>query len=95
MSSVFSLDDFKLWMQAQSGFATEIPRARFVGLSVDPCIPRKKLAPRMCVREGSLEELVVDFSKHGGKVVEIDGKHLVVEVRSGSFSIPECCVRRR
>jgi hypothetical protein len=95
MNSIFSPDDFKKWMMKQSEFSIDIPRAQYLGSFVDVNIPMKKLASKICVREGNLEELVEDFSKRGGKVIDIDGKHLMVEVNSGSFSIPECCIRRR
>jgi hypothetical protein len=93
--SDFSVDDFKKWMSDQSGFSIEVPRgSRYVGLEVEPNIPKRKLGPKICVREGTLSELVEDFVKKGGKVIEIDGMHLVVEVDSGSFSIPQHCIRR-
>jgi len=95
MKNNFSPDDFKQWMQNQIGFSTNMSRTDYVGLTVNPMIPKKKLASHICVKEGNLEELVNDFAKHGGKVSEIDGKHLVVEVISGSFSIPQNCVRQR
>lgn len=91
---MFSPDDFKQWLQQQGSFSAAIPRANLMGLSVYSATPKRKLAPHMCVREGTLEELVIDFSKHGGTVIDIDGKHVVIEVKSGSFSIPECCIRR-
>jgi hypothetical protein len=95
MNDNFSFDDFKKWMLQQNGFSSTIPRINYIGISVDSNIPKRKLSPYICVRDGTLEELVNDFSKHGGIVVDIDGKHLVIEVNSGSFSIPENCVRRR
>ena len=95
MNNMFSPDDFKKWMQHQSGLSVNIPRINYLGLSVDSNVSPKRLTPKICVREGNLEELVEDFFKKGGKVVEIDGKHLVIEVNSGSFSVPQCCVRRR
>jgi hypothetical protein len=94
-SNSFSPDDFKQWMQNQVGFSASIPKVGYIGLTVNPMIPKKRIAPHMCVIEGMLDELVGDFAKHGGKVVEVDGKHLVVEVSSGSFSIPQNCVRQR
>ena len=91
---LFSLDDFKKWIQQQNAFSTVIKRTYYIGTTVESDIPKKKLASRMCVREGNLGELAEDFAKKGGVVIDIDGKHLVVEVDSGSFSLPECCVRR-
>ena len=38
---------------------------------------------------------VVVTQAGGGVIVDIDGKHLVIETASGSFSIPKLCVRRR
>ncbi|MCK9459700.1 MAG: hypothetical protein M0R80_08680 [Proteobacteria bacterium] len=95
MDNIFSLDDFKRWMKQQTGFATNLPSSYVIGATVDSGIPKSKLAPKMCVREGNLEELVKDFVKTGGKIIDIDGKHLVIETTSGSFSIPKVCIRRR
>lgn len=95
MSNTFSVDEFKRWMKQQAGFSINLPMSYEIGVTVDSGIPKNKLAPKMCVREGNLEELVNNFARSGGKVIDIDGKHLVVETTSGSFSIPKICVRRR
>jgi uncharacterized protein (DUF3820 family) len=93
MNNIFSPDDFKNWMTKQNDFSIDLPREYYVGLFVRSGIPQKKLASKICVQEGTLEDLTNSFSKRGGKIIEIDGKNLIIETKNGTFSIPANCIR--
>lgn len=91
----FSLDDFKTWIKVQEDFDIKMPKEKVIGAYVESKILSKKLLSKICVEEGELYEVAVDFRRHGGTVIGMDGKSLLIEVNSGTFFIPRQCVRKR
>jgi hypothetical protein len=91
----FSLDDFKSWMKVQKDFDAKMPKDETIGAYVEAKIPGKKILSKICVEEGDLYEVASDFRRHGGTVINVDGKSLLVEVNAGTFYIPRQYVRKR
>ena len=94
--SKLSLDDFKRWMKSNSKtFQTEQLPNRLVGLKVESKVSVSKIYSKMTTEDlGSEEEIAEDFVKNGGKIADVDGKSLLIEVESGSFFINRCYIRR-
>jgi hypothetical protein len=87
----FSLNDFKKWMENQN---TEEKTNDIVGMSVESKISMKKLLEKIEPESGDLYEVAKDFRRQGGRVAEMDGSSLLIEVNSGSFIISRLFVRR-
>jgi len=82
---IFSLDDFKKWMEDQDDEKLRMETEQEVGSEVQSKINLKKLMNRIEAEEGNEEELSKEFIDDGGTVLEsIDNKFLI-EVSSGSF----------
>ena len=86
----FSLNDFKKWMANQN----EEKTPDIIGMTVESKISMKKLLDKIEPETGELYEVAKDFRTHGGRVSEMDGSSLLIEVDSGSFIISRLFVRR-
>jgi hypothetical protein len=83
--SSFCLHEFKNWMDRQNQNEQSAPYIS--GMEVVSKVPYKKLISKMEPENGELHELARDFRKEGGIISEIDGVDLLIEVRSGTFTI--------
>ena len=88
-------NNFKDWV---SGF--EFPKINrkknyLIGLEVYPKVRTKKLIKKIIPQEGNLSDLVTDFKNKGGEILQVEGKNFIIEVYSGSFSIPRIYVTKR
>ena len=92
----FSLQDFKQWMSHQKDQPTKSSHhERLVGLRVESKVSAKRLLHKICAEEGEVEELAKEFKRDGGVILEVDDNHnLLIEVDSGSFTIPRFFVRK-
>ena len=87
--------NFKDWV---SGFEfPKIDRKKnyLIGLEVYPKVRTKKLIKKIIPQEGNLSDLVTDFKNKGGEISQVEGKNFIIEVYSGSFSIPRIYVTKR
>lgn len=96
MTSRLSLDDFKKWMKENPTDAPliERPKNPLIGIQVESKIPLKRLAAKILDQNGNLEEIVSDFSKNGGTIIETEDKRFCIEVKSGTFYIHRAYVAR-
>ena len=90
----FSLDEFKNWMQSNGGNYIPGLSRKIIGSLASPRIAPNKLVSKISLEEGDLQTITRDFKK-GGRVVGVDGKSLLIEVKSGTFYIPRQYVEIR
>jgi len=94
----FSLDDFKKWMESQKDDhdeQTQLKRASdLIGVQVESKVSERKLISRMVPEDGEAEDLALDFLAEGGVITDVNGKDFLIEVESGTFYIPQHCIRR-
>lgn len=95
----FSFDDFKKWMDSHDNKESETHEPyqfenNFLGLKVESKINSRKLLSKVIAEEGELEELIVDFKKHGGEIIEVNGKDFLIEVSSGKFYLSRYYVKK-
>lgn len=85
--SNFSLDDFKKWIAEQDRKRSNkrVVHNSLVGTLVESRISPKRLKDRMMIEEGDSKELIRDFIKDGGIVLEVNDKDLLIQVDSGTF----------
>jgi hypothetical protein len=94
-SDKFSLDNFKRWMKGHNEEHTlDKPKSGLVGTFVTSKVGVRKLVDKMVTEGSNLEEIAIDFRESGGKIVEVDGKNLVIEVATGLFTINRYYIRR-
>ena len=90
----FSLQDFKKWMDSQD----DKPKSRYahlIGLHVESKLGSKRLINKITQREGEIEELAKEFKRDGGIILEVDEDcNLLIEVDSGTFTIPRYFIRK-
>jgi hypothetical protein len=92
----FSFDDFKRWIKSQDQRQDARPvQKTFLGTWVESKINTKKLMSKMCSESGDVEELALDFKRDGGIVIDVEGKEFIIEVDSGTFTIPRNYVKRK
>jgi len=92
----FNLDNFKKWMRGQTDFDPKSKPKSYrdiIGIYVESKVSTKKLADKIEVAKGDLHEVVTDFKHDGGTVIDVNGKDFLIEVKSGSFTIPRFYVR--
>jgi hypothetical protein len=91
----FSPDVFRKWLEKQDQPESKMTRKNhLIGTLVESKLNAKRTRERMCVEEGDLYELSKEFSKSGGSIIGIDDKNFIIEVYSGTFSMPRQFVRR-
>ena len=90
-------NSFKNWISDSDFEFPKINRRKnyLIGLEVYPKVRTKKLVEKMIPQEGNLIELVADFKNKGGEISQVEGKNFIIEVYSGSFSIPRIYVTKR
>jgi len=90
----FSLQDFKKWMDNQH----DQPKSRYahlVGLHVESKLSTKRLVNKITPDDGDVNELAKEFKRDGGVILEVDEDYnLLIEVDSGTFTIPRYFVRK-
>lgn len=82
----FSVDDFKKWIEKDHKVT---PKDEAIGGLVESVVSNKRLAAKMVVEDGDQEELIEDFRKNGGKIIDVQAKGFLIEVNAGSFFIPK------
>jgi hypothetical protein len=88
----FDLNDFKNWMNHQD---EQKDTKKSIGLKVESKIHLKKLTHRILeVDKGEKEQVAKDFIENGGKILDEDGKNLLIEVSNGSFFLHKMYVRK-
>ncbi|RDJ35638.1 MAG: hypothetical protein DWQ19_12535 [Crenarchaeota archaeon] len=80
---MFSLDDFKKWMETQED--SDHPELVRVRSKISP----KKLMEKMHPEEGDEEEMAREFAKLGGILIETNDGLALIDVKSGRFSVKE------
>jgi hypothetical protein len=83
---------FKKWLSNQRDLSDRDP---FVGLEVEAKSPYRRILARMEVQEGELEQVAKDFKKNGGKISEVNGHTMLIEVTSGNFLIHRMHIKRK
>ncbi len=78
----FSFDDFKSWLEKEDTIEEHFEE----DVHVKPKINPRKLLNKIDVESGDIEDIIKEF-KNGGKVVDQEGRKLLIEVKSGSFFI--------
>ena len=94
----FSVHDFKHWMSENATNQFNLqqpPKRKGVGQEVESRVSLKRLLTRIEPEEGNIEDVAHEFKENGGKILEIDGSLLMVEVANGTFIIPRACCRRK
>jgi|GEM_PF-5736021 len=92
-----SLDNFKKWMRSQE--KSNLNQGNNwhksgVGLVIESKLSAKRLLLKIRAEEGEVDTLVKDFSEKGGTVIDVDNKHFLVEVSTGTFYIHRCYVKK-
>jgi hypothetical protein len=89
----FNMGDFKKWItDNDTHFEMKKPSPK--GLVVESKVDKKSLLKHVSTVEGDAYEMTVDFLENCGTVVDIDGKNFIIEVNSGTFSVPRNYVTR-
>jgi hypothetical protein len=91
----FSLQDFKKWMSSQND-QPKSRHAHLVGLHVESKLSIKRLVNKIIPDdEADVNELAKEFRRDGGVILQIDEDcNLLIEVDSGTFTIPRYFVRK-
>lgn len=93
MNNKISLDDFKKWMKSGDAFQYDENRdVEQIDGMVIPKIKSKRITEQMTTDDDPYE-IMLDFNKNGGKVLESDGIQLHIEVESGTFYIDKRLVK--
>ena len=93
----FSLNDFKKWMSHQNDEPKKSShQEHLIGLRVESKLSTKRLINRITPEEDcDVEEMAKNFRRDGGVILEIDDDYnLLIEVDSGTFTIPRFFVRK-
>ena len=95
----FSLDDFKKWMRNHNEDESaqthaEPKQSSLIGTVVESKIDEDRIQAKMKNPDGHPEDLSLEFFENGGVISDVDGKHFLIEVDSGSFLIHRAFVRR-
>jgi hypothetical protein len=93
-NDIFSLDNFKKWINNQKEFDSRIKKKFPIGEQVESKVSVKKFSEVMTLEDGQMNRVVKDFMKNGGKIKEVSGKEFLVEVTMGSFYVSKNYVRR-
>jgi hypothetical protein len=92
---ILSLYDFKKWMAHQDDQPTKKRHDHLIGLKVESKLGTKRLINKITPNEGIVEDLAKEFRRDGGIILEVDDDcNLLIEVESGSFTIPRFFVRK-
>lgn len=94
MNKEFSPEYFKKWMEGQDEQISITRKNYLIGIEVESKLVKNRILTKICVQDGDLYELTEDFIKNGGKIIDVDGKNFIIEVYSGTFSVPRQFVRR-
>lgn len=90
----FSLQDFKKWMDNQND-QPKSRHAHLIGIHVESKLGTKRLVNKITLAEGDVDELAKEFKRDGGVILEVDEEcNLLIEVDSGTFTIPRYFVRK-
>jgi hypothetical protein len=90
-----NVNDFKKWMKDQEDQESMgIEKIDLTGTAVESKVNSKRLVDNMWSENGQEIELALDFRKNGGKILEVLGKNFLIEVLSGTFTIPRNYVKR-
>jgi hypothetical protein len=94
----FSPDNFKKWLNSHGNENYSMSRIKFknslIGVCVESKINSKRLMCKMEAETENLSEMAEDFCENGGKIIEVDEKHFIIEVSKGQFSIHRCYVKK-
>lgn len=88
----FSVDKFKEWFditndEREFKLDKSLKIKELIGKTVESSVNQKKLSSKLLIESGDREEVIKEFYENGGEVVDVDGKTLLIEVKSGSFYI--------
>lgn len=97
----YSVNDFKHWLSQQQDvskfFSIGLDRIdeedELVGKRVKARVSANKLLEKIECDEDDPQSLLADFLKSGGSILESKDKRYLIEVESGSFSLPKFCVK--
>ena len=98
--SDFCIDDFKNWMSSNSlssrfDFNAKHLLKKGIGIEVESKVNLRKLVSKIDPEGGDALVLAKEFREYGGRVLDVDGSLYLVEVDSGSFTIPRAyCTRK-
>ena len=93
----FSLQDFKEFLSKDEDMKKffEISPSSdddISGVEAMPKVSKKKILENIEVETGDVDEVVEEFMKNGGSIVESEGKKYLITTESGDFRIPMFCV---
>lgn len=89
----FALNDFKKWMSNEEEVNSN--KCHLFGIRVESRINSKRLMDKIEIKEGDLTEVVKEFKKYGGIILDTDSdQNFLIEVDSGSFLIPKYLVKK-
>ena len=107
MKKPISLHDFKNWLSnqpdmneffnigAMSEDEPERKYQKYIGCDVVAKVSSRKLIEKIETEGSDPEALIEEFVADGGVVSDVEGKNVIIEVESGSFSLPRFCVTLR
>lgn len=93
----FSFDNFKKWMESHpQDYTVERPEQanELVGAHVKSKVQLKKLMNHMEAESGDLEVVANEFMEHGGTITNSEDRSVLIETKSGSFSISKCYIKK-
>ena len=79
----FNLSDFKKWIKNHDDNNQE--KESFIGKRIKPKSNIENFEEKIQVEIGDEKEIVEDFGKIGGKIIEQDVNKFMIEVKSGNF----------
>ncbi len=91
----FSLSHFKKWMSEQTDRPKTQSQKELIGFFVESKINTKRLVGKIKSPDGDVVEIAREFRRSGGKILDMDlDNNLLIEVESGTFTLPKCFVRK-
>lgn len=91
---ILSLDDFKKWIKEQAPYEEPVAINHLIGTMVESKVGLSKLLTKTEVEEGDEETICEDFLENGGTILDIDDKHVLIEVSAGQFTIHRAYIRK-
>jgi hypothetical protein len=107
MKKPISLHDFKNWLSNQPDMTEffnigatqedepERKYQKYIGCEVVAKVSPQKLLEKIETEESDPESLIEEFVADGGTVSDVEGKTVIINTDSGTFSLPRFCVTLR
>jgi hypothetical protein len=97
MFDEFSVDGFKKWIKHSDTDSFKINhnqhKDNLIGQEIVSKLSLENIIRHMNAKDGNIDELASEFCEQGGSISEVRGKHFLIELDCGNFTIKKCFVK--